>query len=361
MKNKPKDTLYCGVSEDKIKTSSPEIDKTVLQYLHEFIHDRYEIHKRKDVDKLPAPWTDNEIFQNVKFTNVRREHDRQSKNLIEHICKQTQYDLMTRCFNIIMFRCWNKYESWSKLNDGKLVQFPVTESYKQQLIQNVKDAIVRDPDHRWYSAAYNTGPIRNWHLKRIEITGEEKPFYSASPVFFANIQLTVEFWDEITKAKTPQELMTVFKTMPYMGGTFISYQLFVDFTYNEDFWFSENEFTVSGPGCSRGLDHIFKDKDGMTDEECLFWLRDNLAKLFEESNLPYDPQDLYSDLPEYDRVTNVMSIENLMCELSKYVKCKEALKLGKTPRGKCSYPGTSTTSKVSKKDEQKTYNLFDIG
>ena len=34
----------------------------------------------------------------------------------------------------------------------------------------------------------------------------------------------------------------------------------------------------------------------------------------------YNPEKLFSDLPEYDREMNVMSIENCMCELSKYIK-----------------------------------------
>ena len=66
--------------------------------------------------------------------------------------------------------------------------------------------------------------------------------------------------------------------------------------------------------------------------ECMFWLRDAInnypISLFSADDLSefddgfpvYEPMRLFSDLPKYDRKMNVMSIENCMCELSKYIK-----------------------------------------
>ena len=89
-------------------------------------------------------------------------------------------------------------------------------------------------------------------------------------------------------------------------------------TYIKEFPFSENEFVVAGPGCKKGLDYIFKDYDGMTSEEALFWLRDNIDFVFS-----WDPKALFSDLPEHDRCLNIMSLENCMCELAKYIRTIE--------------------------------------
>ena len=72
-----------------------------------------------------------------------------------------------------------------------------------------------------------------------------------------------------------------------------------------------------------GLGFLFTDKDGMTDEECLFWVRDNIGESFKTIlGKPWDPYKLFSDLPEADRCLNVMSLENCFCELSKYIRAK---------------------------------------
>ena len=110
----------------------------------------------------------------------------------------------------------------------------------------------------------------------------------------------------------------------------------MDLSYIKEFPFSENEFVVAGPGCKKGIDYIFTNKDGMTYEECLFWLRDMInydpnslfrcdeLREWEEENgyesREYNRFKLFNDLPEDDRIMNVMSIENCMCELSKYMR-----------------------------------------
>ena len=64
------------------------------------------------------------------------------------------------------------------------------------------------------------------------------------------------------------------------------------------------------------------------------YINDELHDWAEEHGLKqreYDPYKLFSDLPIYDRCINVMSLENCMCELSKYIK---AVKGTGRPRNK---------------------------
>ena len=97
---------------------------------------------------------------------------------------------------------------------------------------------------------------------------------------------------------------------------FLAYQVFVDLTYIEDFPFSENEFVIAGPGCKRGMDKLFIDRDDMTYEECLFWLRDRFDKL----------------MSWLDRKGHWP--ENCFCEFSKYMKALDG-----TGRPKVRYDG----------------------
>lgn len=353
MQNKPKDKLYCAVRKDVIAKANPVLDQRIKGLLYDFIRERTDIYYKKEVLKEPAPWTENQILQNIKFTNVRREWDRQSRNLINYICKQTQYDLKTRCFNIILFRLWNKLDSWAMLNEGKLIEFPLTEESFNVMYETISSS-----DHTWYSAAYNTAPVRNCHRTQLDKTNEKEPFYPASPLWFAKWYLNDELWEQITKATDQYELIKVLQQFPYMDGPFLAYQLFVDFTYNEDFWFSENEFTISGPGCSRGLDLLFSNRDGMTHEECLFWLRDNQKRVFMEYG--YEPKQMFHFLPPEEQFINVMSFENLHCELSKYVKAHETLESGEKPRGKVSYAGNGEVApkKTKTKSKESPVDLF---
>lgn len=352
MLNREKDVPYCGVRKDVIESAKPILNQEVLSSLYQFVKDRYEIHKKKDVQKLPPPWTTNPIFLTVKFTNVRREHDRESRNVIENICSKTEYSLKDRFFNIILMRFWNKYESYRLATGGELIKFPMDEEVYQTCLSN----ILNNPDHTWWSGAYYTCPVRSWH-ERIFLEKKVNPdniHFSTSPIVFAKHVLTDELWDKMVACPSPKELFDLLTSIPWMGS-FLVYQWFVDFTYCEDYWFSENEFTVSGPGCTKGINLLFSDRDGMTHEECLFWMRDNQHTMFHQFG--YNPDDLFDDLPEHDRHINVMSFENLMCELQKYMKGVEALKMGKKPRGKASYDGLGV--KPAKKNLK--INLFDLG
>lgn len=357
MKNRIKDTLYCGVREDAIKAAKPELNDEVLASLFEFVSDRYNIHKKKDVEKLPAPWTTNPILQIVKFTNVRREHDRESLNVIRNIASKTEYSLKDRFFNIILMRFWNKFESYNKATGGELIKFPMSDEDFCAANRRIES----DSEYTWWSGAYYTCPVRSW-MERIHFKSEIDPKmlnFSAAPIYFAKYVLTDELWDQMVACPSPKELFELLTAIPWMGK-FLVYQWFVDFTYCEDYWFSENEYTVSGPGCTKGIDLLFKDRDGMTHEECLFWMRDNQYDMF--SKFGYDPAMLFDDLPDYDQYINIMSFENLMCELQKYMKGVEAVKIGKKPRGKAGYDGTGAIKKVKKiKVEAAPVDLFNLG
>ena len=56
-----------------------------LQAFFETMYERQMIWKRRFIDKIQAPWTDDPIFQENKFPNLYRELDRSSWWLISNI------------------------------------------------------------------------------------------------------------------------------------------------------------------------------------------------------------------------------------------------------------------------------------
>lgn len=432
MKNKSKDIPYLNVRRDVIESTRPTFIDDSLRLFHEFITERYKVHIKKDVLKINPPYSDNPIMTDYKFCNVRREHDRSSRWLINNISNNPNESLNNRIYKSILYRLYNKPDTaqlihldrdnfFSDDNDRSIIMNMIDSnsnietSYRYIIrqysdLRYLKDCIktnskiyydsatitkysplsnssvvnndtllnkltvddikgltyykvscslseskflivnrdniekllefyecyvlnpfvlrcltllgtIDDNDYKFYTNAYKTGGtksgIRNKYWRDYEI--DINPRYL--PVLLTLDLLKDNYADKLLSCDTALDVFYLLKSLPG-NGNFIAYQLFVDLTYIDEFPFSENEFTVAGPGCYFGLQLLMKDKDvgfnGMTSEELLFWMRDHLHEEFERLNLEWNPDKLFSDLPKYDRCLNIMSLENCCCEFQKY-------------------------------------------
>lgn len=312
MKNKEADVLYCGVREDKIKNASPIFNRTNLDLFMHFLKERYSVHLNKDVLCKDAPWTKDPILKKYRFTNIRREQDRETKWLIKNIAQNDFLTYRQKILNIILFRLYNKHETLEIMGAPFKMEGLWTCKKYVEILQDYKK---NHKDAKFFTGVF----MVSGGLKHM---GEEFPkhknFSAGLPLYKIEKLHKENFFELITMCKSQEE---VFKLLSNTSGigSFLAYQMFVDFTYIKEFPFSENEFTVAGPGCMRGINRVFKDKDGMTYEECLFWLRDNWYN-FEDRKVFFDPEEEMVDLKHYDRVMNVMSLENCFCEMSKYIR-----------------------------------------
>lgn len=319
MKTKKRDQVYCGVNSYKILKAEPVMDPVAFKRLVQMIKDRYRIHVRKDVLHRPKPWTKNPVMQQYKFTNVRREHDKQSRYLIDNIINNPELTLEDKIVNCFMFRAWNNWDTFHDLGLPADAQRLYDPSFKETIRPIYKRLYVVNLDRLWWSSAFNQGGVKKaWRYLKKNTTSIEKdiplrPFYVGVCLGEQNIV------KKLLQAKDQQECFEVIKSVRGFAD-FLAYQVFVDLTYIPEFPFSENEFTVTGPGCKRGLDILFIDRAGLSYEECLFWLRDRWDSLIEEYDIKWNADKLFMDLPEYDRCMNVMSLENCFCEFSKYMK-----------------------------------------
>ena len=337
MEIKPRDLKYCGVNIDHIKSAHPQIDYRNVVHLLDFITERYKIHLKKDVYQQEAPWTTNPILREFKFTNVRREHDRQTRYLIKNISQNSELSLREKILNTVMCRAWNNFDTFHDLG-GPWTEEELSDPELKERVRPLYHRLLKkDPKRMWWSSAYIQGGCKMaWKspglkLREGEFMDTSNKFGDAEkdiplrPFHIGVWMSQLDIVDRVLSAKTQED---VFNTIKELRGfsDFLAYQVFVDLTYIEDFPFSENEFTVAGPGCKKGLNYIFLDRDGMTYEECIFWIRDNAEKLFKKckakglTELKWQPEVLFCDLPIQDRQLNVMSLENCFCELSKYIR-----------------------------------------
>lgn len=326
MRTKPGDIFYCGVSKEKILNAKPILDDKVLLNLYKFIRRRYNIHLNKDVWRTKPPWTSDAILSTYRFTNVRREHDRETKWLIKHITSNSDLCYTDKLLNVILFRLFNKHETAELLSMP--IKFSEQPDWNPEWYRAVFEAAeAEDPGIKFFTSAFNTGGLKT-ACKNYLPKKDPKNSMPMRILYFVRTLFVSDIAGELMECTQQNEICSVLSA--YKGiGDFLAYQMFVDMTYIEEFPFSENEFTVAGPGCRLGLDYLFIDKDGMTYEECLFWLRDNIDDLFTDSlGKNWDPNRVFWDLPRQDRYLNLMSLENCFCELSKYIKLKKGA--GKT-------------------------------
>lgn len=379
MKDKALDVPYCGVREEKIKSAKPVLSPTHTRLSYEWMRDRYQIHVKKDVQRLPAPWTDNPILRQVKFCNVRREHDRQSLNLIKHIVEHPALSLADKMFNCVIFRMFNLWDpidtlggpwtiqefsvidldkartslKYHESNGGKVftnafntgglkqcLAFPemVVNNKEQRFggmmvkVYRVGQGIMDEMDYKVAKKLAEENPgeytIEGWEpYMPMRVIRSLKAFVNKYPNYFA----------DLLELDSPQDVYQRMYDDIEGLGPFLAYQIWVDFTYMPGYPFSENHFTVAGPGCRAGIDLMFLNKDGMTHEECIFWLRDNQDAVY--GPLGYKRNEFWSAEEPEDRCMNVMQLENMFCELQKYTRCVEAIQQGKKPRGKVGYDG----------------------
>ena len=303
MRNKKCDIPYGGLNAYRIRSAKPVFNEEVLRVFKYYVAERYKMHLMKDVEGLPFPWTEDVILSMYRFTNVRREQDKNSRYLLSKMKEHGNKLTLNMLGNILLFRLFNKIDTMEYLEGW--VDF---ESYDPDLVREQLSGV---PDgYRYFTNAYLSSGMKKEFNKYFP--QETQRVMNIPNVVY---RFLADLHNGIGTARSPQEVVDTFKSIKGIND-FLAYQLFVDLTYLEDFPWSENEFVMAGPGCALGLNFLFKDKGGLTDEELLFWLRDNC---------PITPEwcrEHMTDLPEEDRYMNIMSLENCMCELGKYMKTK---------------------------------------
>lgn len=314
MKNKPADIPYGGLDPQRIKAAKPEYRPGRKEMFLEYVRERYRIHVRKDIKGQPAPWTNDLILRTYSFTNVRREHDKTTKHLIGWLEKH-KYDLFAdKLLNIVLYRLFNKIETMEKIG---WIDWGHFNPHK------IRTRLLDVPEgYVYFSNAFLASGMKREMNKQYP---EEKFRPMNLPMVVNDYKSVLPLL--VISSSTPAEVIEALKMVPGISN-FLAYQIFVDLTYLPEFPWSENEFTVVGPGCEKGLSELFIDRDGLTPEELLFWLRDNCPFTQEELNA------LMIDLPPEERRMNIMSLENCMCEFSKYVRAKQGT--GR-PRSKYKY------------------------
>ena len=326
-----KDEAFSGVRKEKILSAKPVLNEEIIRQW--FIHkqERTSIYYKKEILKEPAPWTDDEILSTYKFVNTKRGWDRETRWLLEKVSENKKLSYENKILNSFLFRVINKSQTMNLLGapfDFKNIDLDfINESLRPVLQKREKES----PNYVFFSAAYILGSPKVHFGKYLEEReGSVEPNMVLRMIKFVYYNQE-EILSLVSRSATQKDVYDNLRKFDGIGK-FLSYQIFIDLTYIKEFPFTEHNFVVSGPGCDRGIDWILKDKDGMTNEECLFWYTLNQHKIAKKYGEEWDLDEIFHFLPKEKRLYTLMDMENSgACEIDK--RCR-TLFSGKRPKQK---------------------------
>jgi len=248
--------------------------------------ERHKIYKLKE-EGMPAPWTEDEIFQNFFFCNVFRQYDKCTKWLIENILPFERWDL------IILYRFISTYSTFCRIK----------ENCKLDNLSEVKDFLSsrKEEGEKLFSSCF----IRNPRVPGGWLETYEAPFFLIESLK-AN-----DYIKEVIKENSMERLVDFLKQFPGVGG-FMAYEYACDFEYTDYFNPTDkNTYANMGPGARQGMSLIrfgyptvrIKQRD---------WLPDAVVvrEVMEEEFRIYFPE---------EKIT-LREVEHWLCEYQKYVK-----------------------------------------
>lgn len=257
------------------------------------------------------PWTDDEILQQYKFTNVYRVLDRSSQYMLRNVIYNgKQYSPEDMFFRILLYKHFNLPDTW----DALIKEFcDVTYNTGWENIARFLD----DRIGRGITIYSNAFMLTGWFytLPRYAcIRGQSKHrgyFEVFRQRIFDNGRI-----DVFLRATRFEELFNLFKELEPFSD-FMAQQYCLDLNYSSLYHFTENDFVAVGPGAKRGIQFAFKGDHKDDGEAVVRWTQEHFDELMvrfcQDSGMVWNP------LP-WEPVPTLTNIQNCFCELSKYAK-----------------------------------------
>jgi hypothetical protein len=97
-------------------------------------------------------------------------------------------------------------------------------------------------------------------------------------------------------------------------GNFMAYQLAIDLNYSEVIDFSEDEFTIAGPGAERGIRKCFIDTGRFNSSDIIHWMTENQEREFDRLGIQFPSL--------FGRRMHAIDCQGLFCETDKYSRVR---------------------------------------
>jgi hypothetical protein len=245
------------------------------------------------------PLTDDPILLRHKFTNAYRASDRVSQYLIREVIYQHEQSLDEVFFRTILFKLFNKIETWELL----VGQFGVPRyaDYSFERYAVVLDRAMA-AGHRIYSAAYimpsGSGDYEDRRKHRSHLRLLERMMADRLP-------------SRIAGCKSMRQAFELIGSYP-MIGDFLAYQFVTDVNYGPVCNFSEMDFVVPGPGARDGIRKCFLSLGGLSEPDIIRWVAEHQQQELERLGIEFRSL--------WGRPLQLIDCQNLFCEVDKYAR-----------------------------------------
>lgn len=261
-----------------------------------FAVERQNIFFRK-IEGESFPWTHDGVLIKHKFTNAYRASDRVSQFLIREVIYQGDQAPEEVFFRIILFKTFNKIDTWKllekKLKEIKYSKFSYSK-YSKILDQAIKEGVTI------YSGAY------------IMTSGKSSFGFSKkhkNHLRLIELMMKNNTSRRIETAKSLQEVFNLLKEFPTIGD-FLAYQYCIDLNYSNIINFSEMDFVFPGPGAKDGIRKCFSDIGDFSESDIIRLMAERQIEEFEELNIQFKTL--------WGRNLQLIDCQNLFCEVDKY-------------------------------------------
>ncbi|KAH9924729.1 uncharacterized protein B0H18DRAFT_909066 [Fomitopsis serialis] len=260
--------------------------------------ERHQVFLRRTAGE-ERPWTTDEILQKYPFTNVFRVYDRTTQYILRHVINQGSQDLHESCFRVILFRVFNRIDTWKYLKQqfGELTwaDFDV---YSYEKVLEAADGPLYSPAY-FCPAPTNVGGKSHFarHLRLVQLFMEE------------NLPRQLKRFRYL---KDAHGWLRLFPSM----GDFTALQLALDLNMLPHFNWSEDEWVGVGPGSKACLRKIFGPGVCSHELEALQWLHATQDEHFSRLGIPVDRRPRLCQLRRPG--VTMVDLEHALCECEKY-------------------------------------------
>lgn len=246
-----------------------------------------------------TPLTDDPILQEYKFTNAFRACDRVSQYLIRNVIYSDKFDTRSLFLRVILFKLFNKIETWELLE--REFDTITEENFCLTRFSNFFDKQMTK-GKRIYSNAYMMAS----GCKDFNVTRKHQAHFQLVDLMLKN-NLPNKIQDSASMSEAYEKILAY-----PMIGKFLAYQYITDINYSELTDFSENEFTMPGPGADDGIAKCFSSTGGYTGADIIKIMAERQEYEFDRLKLRF--QQLGK------RKLHFIDIQNLFCETDKYCR-----------------------------------------
>ncbi|ADD03948.1 uncharacterized protein Nmag_0358 [Natrialba magadii ATCC 43099] len=293
---------------DNIQNS---LDEESLDLFWQFITERQKVWYRRVIEGRPSPWTDDEILQEYRFTNVYRELDPGTQYVIQNIL-EADASRQDKILNVMLYRLIGRLETHEHLGFQSRETFDAAEF--EGKLKHRRDGL----GETVFTGAYMVSGYN-------QMGSSDKVENVAA--LFGEITDDPEFFDDMLSTESLEGTYKLIRSQPGFGN-FLSYQVLVDLLYPVDYYdgnsvlpFSPNDWSAPGPGAQKGLKQLVTEFNGFGRLDVMRWLRQNQQQEFERLDLDFP----YLETEDKGGLElSLANIQNCLCEFYKYHKIRHS-------------------------------------